>query len=154
MRTVVQRVRRGSVTIDGKVVAQIGRGFVILCGVGQGDTEADAAWMADKIAFMRMFEDEAGKTNLSVLDIRGEAIVVSQFTLYADTSRGRRPGFSYAAQPDVAEPLVRRFAEMLAGHGVPVQTGVFGADMLVEIHNDGPVTILLESPKAQESKSQ
>lgn len=148
MRAVVQRVSRGSVSIEGKQVAQIGRGFVILVGVGQGDAEADAVWLTDKIAFMRMFEDEAGKTNLSVLDVKGEAIVVSQFTLYADTSRGRRPGFSYAAPPDVAEPLVRRFAELLAGHGVPVQTGVFGADMLVEIHNDGPVTILLESPKS------
>ncbi|MBI3361528.1 MAG: D-tyrosyl-tRNA(Tyr) deacylase [Chloroflexi bacterium] len=147
MRAVVQRVSRGSVSIDGKQVAQIGRGFVILVGVGQGDAEADAAWLADKIAFMRMFEDEAEKTNLSVLDVKGEAIVVSQFTLYADTSRGRRPGFSYAAPPDVAEPLVRRFAELLGGHGVPVQTGVFGADMLVEILNDGPVTILLDSPK-------
>src|SRR3972149_4067102 len=116
MRTVVQRVKKGSVTIDGQVVAQIGRGFVILCGVGQGDAEADAVWMADKIAFMRMFEDEAGKTNLSVLDIQGEAIVVSQFTLYADTPRGRRPGFSSAANPDLAEPLVRRFAELLSGH--------------------------------------
>jgi D-tyrosyl-tRNA(Tyr) deacylase len=149
MRAVVQRVSRGSVTIEGKIVAQIGRGVVILIGVGQGDTEADAAWLADKIAFMRLFEDEAGKTNLSALDAldgkRGEAIVVSQFTLYADTSRGRRPGFSYAAPPAQAEPLVKRFAELLAGHGLPVQTGVFGADMLVEILNDGPVTILLES---------
>ena len=145
MRAVVQRVSRGSVSIEGKAVAQIGRGVVILIGVGQGDTQADAAWLADKIAFMRLFEDEAGKTNLSALDVKGEAIVVSQFTLYADTSRGRRPGFSYAAPPAVAEPLVRRFGELLAGHGVPVQTGVFGADMLVEILNDGPVTILLES---------
>lgn len=146
MRAVVQRVSGGSVSIDGKVVAQIGRGVVILLGVAQGDTEQDAAWLAEKIAFMRVFEDDAGKTNLSALDVKGEAIVVSQFTLYADTSRGRRPGFSYAALPAVAEPLVRRFAELLAGHGLPVQTGVFGAEMLVEILNDGPVTILLDSP--------
>ena len=151
MRAVVQRVSRGSVTIGGEVVAQIGRGMVILLGVGQGDAEADAAWLADKIAFMRLFEDEAGKTNLSALDVQGEVIVVSQFTLYADTSRGRRPGFSYAAPPAVAEPLVKRFVALLAGHGLPVQTGVFGADMLVEILNDGPVTILLESPTPQAS---
>ena len=148
MRAVLQRVSKGSVTIEGEVVAQIGRGMVILLGVGQGDTEADAVWLADKAALMRLFEDEAGKTNLSALDVQGEVIVVSQFTLYADTSRGRRPGFSYAAKPDVAEPLVRRFIELLKGHGLAVQNGVFGADMLVEIHNDGPVTILLESPKA------
>ena len=145
MRAVLQRVSRGSVTIGGSPVAHIGRGIVVLLGVGQGDTEADAAWLAEKIAYLRIFEDEAGKTNLSALDVKGEAIVVSQFTLYADTSRGRRPGFSYAAPPDVAEPLVRRFAQLLAGHRLPVQTGVFGADMLVEILNDGPVTILLES---------
>ena len=148
MRAVLQRVRHGSVTIDGQVVAQIGRGMVILLGIGQGDTEADAAWLADKIAFMRLFEDEAGKTNLSALDVQGEVIVVSQFTLYADTSRGRRPGFSYAAKPDLAEPLVRRVIELLKGHGLAVQNGVFGTDMLVEIHNDGPLTILLDSPKA------
>jgi D-tyrosyl-tRNA(Tyr) deacylase len=147
MRAVLQRVRHGSVTIDGQVVAQIGRGMVILLGVGQGDGEADAAWLADKIAFMRLFEDEAGKTNLSALDVQGEVIVVSQFTLYADTTRGRRPGFSYAARPEVAEPLVRRVIELLKGHGLAVQNGVFGADMLVEIHNDGPVTILLDSPR-------
>jgi D-tyrosyl-tRNA(Tyr) deacylase len=146
MRAVVQRVKRGSVAISGEAVAQIGRGMVILLGVGQGDTEAEAAWLADKIAFMRLFEDEAGKTNLSALDVQGEVIVVSQFTLYADTSRGRRPGFSYAAPPAVAEPLVERFVELMRGHGLPVQTGVFGADMLVEILNDGPVTILLETP--------
>ena len=148
MRAVVQRVSKGSVAIGGEVVAQIGRGMVILLGVGQGDDEAAAVWLADKIAFMRLFEDEAGKTNLSALDVGGGVIVVSQFTLYADTSRGRRPGYSYAAKPDLAEPLLRRFIELLAGHGLPVQKGVFGADMLVEIHNDGPLTILLDSPKA------
>lgn len=143
MRVVMQRVSKGSVTVDGKAVARIDRGLVILVGVGQGDTEAEVEWLAEKCAHMRVFEDEAGKTNLSVLDVGGSVIVVSQFTLYADVSRGRRPGFSYAAPPELAEPLVRRFAQALASRGIAVQTGVFGAHMVVEIINDGPVTILL-----------
>lgn len=149
MRLVLQRVSKGSVSVDGETVAEIGRGLVILAGVGHGDTETQARWLADKSAHLRIFEDAQGKTNLSLLDVGGAAIVVSQFTLYADTRRGRRPGFTTAARPDVAEPLVTRFAELLAGHGVPVQSGIFGAHMLVEIHNDGPVTILLkrEPPK-------
>jgi len=117
---------------------------LILLGVGHADGEEQAAFLAEKAANLRIFEDEQGKTNLSVLDVKGEAIVVSQFTLYADTRKGRRPSFTDAALPQAAEPLVKRFAELLRGHGVPTQTGRFGAHMLVEIHNDGPVTIWLE----------
>ena len=126
-------------------MGQIGRGLVVLLGVGHGDGEAEARFLAEKIANLRIFEDAAGKMNLSLLDIGGEALVVSQFTLYADTRRGRRPGFTDAALPDVAEPLVQRFADHLRAAGIPVATGRFGAMMLVEIHNDGPVTILLDT---------
>jgi D-tyrosyl-tRNA(Tyr) deacylase len=144
MRTLVQRVSKASVTVEDKVISQIGKGLVVLLGIGHDDGEAQTAFLAEKIANLRIFEDERGKTNLSILDVRGETIVVSQFTLYADTRKGRRPSFIDAAQPEVAEPLVDRFVELLRGHGVPTQTGKFGADMLVEIHNDGPVTIWLE----------
>lgn len=131
-------------TVEGKVISQIAKGLVILLGVGHGDGEGQAAFLAEKTANLRIFEDEQGKTNLSILDVRGEAIVVSQFTLYADTRKGRRPSFIDAALPEVAEPLVDRFVEILHRHGVPTQTGKFGAHMEVEIHNDGPVTIWLE----------
>jgi D-tyrosyl-tRNA(Tyr) deacylase len=144
MRALIQRVSSGKVSVDDRTIAQIGGGLVILLGVGHGDGEEQALYLAEKIANLRIFEDDQGKTNLSVLDVGGEAIVVSQFTLYADTRKGRRPSFIYAADPDVAAPLVERFAEFLRGHGVPTQTGQFGAHMLVEIHNDGPVTIWLE----------
>jgi len=144
MRALLQRVSSGKVSVDDRTIAQIGGGLVILLGIGRGDGEEQAAYLAEKIANLRIFEDEGGKTNLSVLDVDGDAIVVSQFTLYADTHKGRRPSFVYAADPAIAEPLVERFAELLRGHGVPTQTGQFGAHMLVEIHNDGPVTIWLE----------
>ncbi|NLT43072.1 MAG: D-tyrosyl-tRNA(Tyr) deacylase [Anaerolineae bacterium] len=144
MRALLQRVSRGSVTVDGQEAARIGPGLVILVGVAAGDTPEQAAWLADKAANLRIFEDDEGKMNLSVLDRGGEAVVVSQFTLYADTRHGRRPGFSQAALPQEAEPLVAHFAECLAAAGVRTQTGVFQAHMLVEILNDGPVTILLE----------
>lgn len=144
MRVVIQRVRRGRVSIDGRTVAEIGRGMVILVGVGRADSEVEARWLAEKCAGLRIFEDEQGKTNLSLLDVGGEALVVSQFTLYADTRKGRRPSFVGAALPEQAEPQVRLFAETLAAQGVPTQTGEFGAHMLVEIDNDGPLTILLE----------
>jgi len=144
MRALLQRVGSGKVTVEDRIIAQIGRGLVILLGIGQEDGEEQAAYLAEKIANLRIFEDEAGKTNLSVLDIKGEAIVVSQFTLYADTRKGRRPSFIYAGDPKMAAPLVDRFAEFLRGHGIPTQTGQFGAHMLVEINNDGPVTIWLE----------
>jgi D-aminoacyl-tRNA deacylase len=144
MRAVLQRVRRGKVTVDGRAVAEIGPGLVILLGVGHGDSEETARALAEKTAYLRIFEDDQGKMNLSIRDIGGQALVVSQFTLYADTRRGRRPSFTDAALPDLARPLVDRFAQFLAELGVPSQTGEFGARMLVEIENDGPVTIILE----------
>ena len=144
MRAVVQRVKQGSVTIAGERVAEIGQGMVILLGVGPEDCESQAEALARKIAKLRIFSDAEDKMNLSLLDIEGEAIVVSQFTLYANTRKGNRPSFVDAAPPEIASPLVDRFVELLRSEGVPVQTGEFGADMLVEIANDGPVTILLE----------
>lgn len=144
MRAIIQRVRHGKVTVAGQSVAEIGPGLVILLGIGHGDTGEEARFLAGKIAALRIFEDAGGKFNLSILDKEGEAIVVSQFTLYADTRKGRRPSFTDAALPEVAAPLVEEFAECLRREGVPTQTGVFGAHMLVEIGNDGPVTISLE----------
>jgi len=144
MRAVIQRVSRGKVSVGGELKAAIGHGFVILLGIGPTDTDAVAAALAKKIALLRVFEDDQGKMNLSILDTRGKALVVSQFTLYADTSRGNRPSFINAAPPEVASPLVEQFAEHLASHGIEVQQGVFGAEMLVEIDNDGPVTIWIE----------
>jgi D-tyrosyl-tRNA(Tyr) deacylase len=145
MRALLQRVQKGSVTIAGRRVAEIDRGLVILLGVGPQDDEQKAALLARKIALMRIFEDEQGKMNLSVLDVKGAAIVVSQFTLYADTRKGNRPSFTDAALPALASPLVDRFVEYLKEQGVPTQTGEFGAHMLVDIENDGPVTIWLEN---------
>lgn len=144
MRAVLQRVRRGSVSVASERLAVIGTGLVVLLGIGSGDELEDALWLAEKTAHLRIFEDQDGKTNLSLLDVGGEAIVVSQFTLYADSSKGRRPSFIDAARPEIAEPLVEQYASHLEKQGVPVQTGVFGAHMLVEIENDGPVTIILE----------
>lgn len=144
MRAVLQRVSQGSVTVNRDIVAKIGVGLMILLGVGPEDTREAAEQLADKISTLRIFEDTEGKMNLSVKDVGGEAIVVSQFTLYADTSRGRRPSFIGAAKPDLAEPLVEDFSKMLAARGVPTQTGVFGAEMKVSLVNDGPVTIVLE----------
>ena len=144
MRVLLQRVSKASVTVNEKVISQIGKGLVVLLGVGHGDGEEQVAFLAEKVANLRIFEDAQGKTNLSVLDVKGHVIVVSQFTLYADTRKGRRPSFIEAALPEVAEPLVDRFVGLLRAHGVPTQTGQFGAHMLVEIHNDGPVTVWLE----------
>jgi len=144
MRAVVQRVSRGSVSVGGEVVGAIKQGVVVLVGVTHGDTEEQAEWLARKITGLRIFEDDAGKLNAGLLDVDGAALVISQFTLYADARKGRRPSFTDAARPEVAEPLVEHFSQTLRDHGVPVETGVFGAHMLVEIHNDGPVTILLE----------
>ncbi len=144
MRVVLQRVRRGSVSVDGRPVASIGPGVVILLGVGPQDGEEQARYLVEKIANLRIFEDEQGKINRSLLEVGGAAIVVSQFTLYADTRKGRRPSFTDAAPPELARPIVERFAALLAQQGVPTQMGEFGAHMLVEIENDGPVTIWLE----------
>ena len=144
MRAVVQRVSKGSVTVEGQVIGAVERGVVVLVGITHGDTKEQAEWLARKIAGLRIFEDRVGKMNASLLDVDGAALVISQFTLYADSRKGRRPGFTDAAPPEIAEPLVEYFAQALRNHGVPVETGIFGADMLVEIHNDGPVTILLE----------
>lgn len=148
MRAVLQRVTSGSVTVDNEIVAQIGLGYVILLGIGPDDTPAIARKLAEKTAYLRVFEDEAEKMNLSMLNVGGEAIVVSQFTLYADTSRGRRPSFINAAKPELAEPLMEVFTTRLREFGIATQQGVFGAHMVVDIRNDGPVTILLELPQS------
>lgn len=145
MRALIQRVSQASVTVDGTRIGQTGAGLLILVCAMQGDSEAEADQLAAKIAKLRIFKDEAGKMNLSVRDIDGSALVVSQFTLAADTSRGNRPGFSAAASPDEGERLYRYFAQQLAAQGVPVETGAFGADMKVELLNDGPVTIWMEA---------
>ena len=144
MRALLQRVSKASVKVNGQTISSVGKGLLILLGVGHHDGEEQARFLAEKTANLRIFEDEHGKTNLSVLDVKGEVIVVSQFTLYAHTRKGRRPSFIDAALPEVAAPLVDRFAELLREHGVPTQMGKFGAHMEVEIHNDGPVTIWLE----------
>jgi D-tyrosyl-tRNA(Tyr) deacylase len=144
MRAVVQRVSRASVAVDGEVVGAIGPGLMVLLGVTRDDGPAEADWLARKIVGLRIFEDSEGKFNLGLLDVEGQALVVSQFTLYGDSRKGRRPSFVDAAQPERAEPLIERFANALRQHGVHVEMGVFGARMLVEIHNDGPVTLILE----------
>ena len=144
MRALVQRVKYGKVTVAGQITAQINQGLVILLGIGHDDTSEQVTFLAEKIATLRIFEDDAGKMNLSLLDVKGGAILVSQFTLYADTRKGRRPSFTDAALPEHARPLVEAFAEQLRSFGIPTGQGIFGADMLVEIHNDGPVTIWLE----------
>ena len=145
MRTVIQRVKHASVTVDGEIVGAIDHGLLILLGIGPNDTEAEAKWLAEKISVMRIFEDGDGKFNLSLLDAGGGALVVSQFTLYADAAQGRRPSFIKAAPPEIAAPLVDRFAALLRSAGVNrVEMGRFGARMLVDLQNDGPVTILLD----------
>ena len=144
MRLLLQRVKYGRVTVDGVIVAEIGPGMVILLGIGPQDGEEQARYLVEKVTNLRIYEDEQGKINRSILEVGGEAIVVSQFTLYADTRKGRRPSFTEAAPPELAAPLVQRFAEMLAEQGVRTQTGEFGAHMLVEVANDGPVTIWME----------
>ena len=145
MRVVVQRVSRASVSVDGEIVASIGRGLLLLVGVAQEDGEEEARRLAAKCAELRVFSDPEGKFNLSLLDLGGEALVVSQFTLLADTRRGRRPSFVGAAPPEVAAPLVEAFARAMREAGVPTQTGRFGAKMTVELVNEGPVTIVLDS---------
>lgn len=144
MKAVAQRVRQASVSVEGETLGAVGSGLVVLLGIGQGDGEEQAQWMSNKIANLRIFSDENGKMNRSVLDIGGQVLLISQFTLYGDARKGNRPGFTDAALPAVAEPLVNRVAQLLVQAGVPVASGQFQAHMLVEIHNDGPVTIILE----------
>jgi len=145
MRAVVQRVREASVSIEGERVGEIGKGLVILLGVAQGDSGREARYLAEKIAHLRIFADEEGKFNLSALDVGAQALVVSQFTLYGDTRKGRRPSFISAASPEVAKPLVARFIDSLRAVGLQVESGRFGAMMLVNIANDGPVTLILDT---------
>jgi len=144
MKAVLQRVKKGSVRVEGRALGDIEHGLVILLGIGPGDDADKARELAEQIAALRIFADEEGKMNLSVLDVAGEALVVPQFTLYADTSRGNRPSFTAAAPPAAARPLVDRFVSFLQETGVPTKSGRFGAYMMVEIHNDGPVTLILE----------
>jgi D-tyrosyl-tRNA(Tyr) deacylase len=145
MRAVLQRVRRASVSVAGEVVGQIERGLLILLGVHRNDTPDQARWLADKVAGLRIFEDAAGKMNVSVQDAGGSVLVVSQFTLYADCRKGRRPSFIEAAPPEIAVPLYEQFANELRALGIPVATGRFGADMQVELVNDGPVTVIVDT---------
>ncbi len=144
MRLVLQRVSQASVTIAGRETARIGRGFCILVGITHADTTAEADWLAEKVAGLRLFTDEEGKMNLGLSEVGGAVLVVSQFTLYGDTSRGRRPSFVAAARPEQAVPLYERFVAQLRGHGLEVGTGEFGAMMDVALVNDGPVTLVLE----------
>ena len=145
MRALLQRVTYASVTVNEQVVGQIGQGLLVLLGVGQDDSEAQVKILADKIVHMRIFGDDEGKMNRSLLDVGGEVLVVSQFTLYADIRRGRRPSFTNAAPPSLAEPLVERFKEAITAYGLRVTDGIFGAHMQVELLNDGPVTIWMDS---------
>ena len=144
MRTVVQRVSQASVTVDGQTVGAIASGLLVLLGVGIGDGEAEARWLAHKTANLRIFPDAAGKMNLSVMSTGGSILVVSQFTLQGDIRRGFRPSFAHAAPPEVAEPLVELFCDALRAEDLHVETGIFGAHMLVQLVNDGPVTIIME----------
>jgi D-tyrosyl-tRNA(Tyr) deacylase len=146
VKAVLQRVNYAAVHLDGETVSKIGKGLLILLGVGAEDTQADAGQLAARIAHLRIFEDEEGKMNLSCLDVEGEALVVSQFTLFADTSRGRRPSFVKAGDPKIAKPLWEYFIGNLQGLGVPTKAGVFGSFSQIELENNGPVTILMEQP--------
>lgn len=145
MRALLQRVNQASVTVDGQIVGQIGQGLLILLGVGQSDGEAQVKALVEKIIHLRIFGDDEGKMNRSLLDIGGQALIVSQFTLYADTRKGRRPSFIEAASPAIAEELVERFKAALTTYGIEVASGIFGAHMDVALINDGPVTIMLDS---------
>lgn len=148
MRGVLQRVKNASVTVDGKLVSSIENGILILIGVTDTDTEADASYIAEKTVNARIFEDNEGKMNLSLLDIGGEVLAVSQFTLYGDARKGRRPSFIRAAKGEISEPLYELTCKKMEEMGVKVQKGIFGADMKVQLTNDGPVTILLESDRS------
>ena len=145
MRALIQRVTTASVAVDGQIVSAIERGFLVLLGVTHDDGEAEATWLAHKIASLRVFEDDAGKFNRSLHDVGGAVLVVSQFTLYGDARKGRRPSFTDAARPEQAEPLCNRFVELLRAEGLTVETGIFGAMMAVALINDGPVTLWLDT---------
>lgn len=148
MRVVVQRCREAQVNVSGQTVGSIGKGLMLLVGITHEDTEQDAAYLADKVAGLRIFEDEVGKLNLGVTEIDGAILSVSQFTLYADSRKGRRPSFMAAARPEVAEPLYERFNELLRDKGLTVETGIFGAEMDVKLTNWGPVTLIIDSPSS------
>lgn len=152
MRAILQRVTGGKVTVENQITGQIGAGFVVLLGVGANDTEAEVELLANKIANLRVFADAEGKFNLSALDVKAEMLVVSQFTLFADCRKGRRPSFTDAARPELAVPLYEKFVERLRAMGFKVETGVFQADMLVEINNSGPVTIWLDTDELKPGK--
>ena len=145
MRVLLQRVSKASVTVDEQVVGKIGQGLLVFLGVGQGDSDVQVKTLTDKIVHLRVFEDAEGKMNLSLLDIGGEVLVVSQFTLYADSRKGRRPSFTKAAHPTIAEPLFEHFKSVLVDYKLTVASGIFGTDMKVDIRNEGPVTLWLDS---------
>ena len=147
MRAVIQRVKSASVTVEGEVVSEIRKGLLVFLGVAQEDTPADVDYMASKIVNLRIFEDDEGRMNLSILDVGGEALVVSQFTLYGDCRKGRRPSFIHAARPEKADPLYQTFMDEISRLGVPVKAGIFQAMMDVKLINDGPVTMMLDSNK-------
>lgn len=149
MRALLQRVSHASVAVDGRITGQIGRGFVVLLGVTHSDGQAEVEWLANKVAGLRVFDDMDGKMNASLADVGGALLVVSQFTLYGNARKGRRPSFIAAARPEQAEPLVEAFVERLRARGFTVATGIFGANMDVEINNDGPVTLMLEREAPQ-----
>ena len=149
MRLLIQRVNEASVTVDEKLISSINKGLLVFVGIGQQDSKSEAQWLANKVAKLRIFPDEFGKTNLSLKDVSGSALVVSQFTLYAETKKGLRPSFINAAHPEYAKPLIQYFAEQLQSNKIPVQLGQFGADMKIALINNGPVTIYMErSPKS------
>lgn len=144
MRAVIQRVSYASLKVDGKLISEIKQGFLVLLGVGAGDSIETSEKIAKKIALMRVFEDEKGKMNLSLADIGGEILLVSQFTLYADCKHGNRPSFTCAEKPEIAQKIYENFINLLKSYGLPVKTGIFGADMKIELLNNGPVTIILD----------
>ncbi|MDO4589447.1 MAG: D-aminoacyl-tRNA deacylase [Fusobacterium sp.] len=145
MRAVVQRVKNSSVSVDGKKIGEIGNGLLVLLGVTHTDTEKDVNWLANKIKDLRIFEDESGKMNLSLEDIKGELLVISQFTLYGNCIKGRRPSFTEAGRPEIAEPLYEKFLEKCRSFNIKTECGEFGADMKVELLNDGPVTLIIDT---------
>lgn len=152
MKAVIQRVKYSSVSVDGEIVGQINNGLMILLGVTHSDTEKDIHWLANKIKDLRIFEDTEGKMNLSLEDIKGELLVISQFTLYGNCIKGRRPGFTEAARPELAKPLYEKFLDKCKSFGIKTECGIFGADMKVELLNDGPVTLILDTAEVTSLK--